>query len=137
MGPYLRDDALAANAGRGRLGLVIARVHGGWLVEDRLGLVDGLGGGLVVDRLWLLEVGGVGGRGVLRIHRGSWLVLHVEEPLGGVVLVLVQRAGGGVEGGGGVGAEGDRLVGVHLCKLPKGGVEVMMTEIVFVQASGL
>ena len=133
MGPYLRDDALAANAGRGRLRLVIARVHGGRLVEDWLGLVDGL----VVDRLWLLEVGGVRGRGVLRIHRGSWLVLHVEEPLGGVVLVLVQRAGGGVEGGGGVGAEGDRLVGVHLCKLPKGGVEVMMTEIVFVQASGL
>ena len=133
MGPYLRDDALAANAGRGRLGLVIARVHGGWLVEDRLGLVDGLVG----DRLWLLEVGGVRGRGVLGIHRGRLVVLHVEEPLGGVVLVLVQRAGGGVEGGGGVGAEGDRLVGVHLCKLPKEGVEVMMAEIVFVQASGL
>ena len=104
---------------------MVVRVLDGRLLEDWL--VDGLvlvelgrvrgRGGLV--ELGLVELGRVRGRGGLvklgRMGcRGRLVVLHVEEPLRGVVLVLVQGAGGGVEGGGGVAAKGDRLVRVHL-----------------------
>ena len=88
---------------------MVVRVLDGRLLEDWL----------VVDGLVLVELGRVRGRGGLvklgRMGcRGRLMVLHVEEPLRGVVLVLVQGAGGGVEGGGGVAAKGDRLVRVHL-----------------------
>ena len=103
---------------------MVVRVLDGRLLEDWL--VDGLvlvelgrvrgRGGLV--ELGLVELGRVRGRGGLvklgRMGCRGRLVLHVEEPLRGVVLVLVQGAGGGVEGGGGVAAKGDRLVRVHL-----------------------
>jgi hypothetical protein len=119
VGLNLWDDALAPNAGRGlgRLVVVGVRVVDHGLLEDGLvdhGLVDGLlEDGLVVNRGRLgIDGGGlVVHRGGLVVHRGG-LVLHVEEPLRGVVLVLVEGAGGRVEGGGGVAAEGDRTVGV-------------------------
>ena len=87
---------------------MVVRVLDGRLLEDWL----------VVDGLVLVELGRVRGRGGLvklgRMGCRGRLVLHVEEPLRGVVLVLVEGAGGGVEGGGGVAAKGDRLVRVHL-----------------------
>ena len=112
---YLRDDALAANAGRalGRLAVVRVGVLDHGLLEDRL--VDRVVDGLLEDGLVVNRGGLVVHRGGLVVHLGG-LVLHVEEPLGGGVLVLVEGAGGRVEGGGGVAAEGDRTVGVHLWK---------------------
>ena len=45
-----------------------------------------------------------------RVGRWGRLVVHLEEPGRGIVLVRVQRAGGRVELAGWAAAEGDRLV---------------------------